>query len=74
MKPLPKIAQCACGQDKPESVHLTRNSLVAIRCRNWCCCIGPRRKTERAAIVAWNQIMRPAHKKKSDSLPKKRSG
>jgi hypothetical protein len=54
-KPLPEIARCACGKKgKLWCVSATKS----IECSSRRCWVGPPRRTERGAIIAWNKGMK----------------
>lgn len=51
-----KIVSCGCGR-RAESAILG-GGYFHVRCLGRDCWIGPTRKTEGAAVEAWNQVMR----------------
>ena len=58
-KPLPEIARCVCGKTpemfRAKSLMDAARKFIRVQCANcWC---GPYRKSERAAILAWNRVM-----------------
>jgi hypothetical protein len=65
-KLLPKIEPCVCGcKVKVHVLELSSGNGYQVHCTTsgWCWC-GPRRDTERAAILAWNFFVRAAKRRK----------
>ncbi len=63
-KPLPEIEKCVCG--RKGALEPTVDNIVKKNPRRWVTCWnsnticwnGPIRKSKRAAILAWNRVMR----------------
>ena len=56
-KPMPEIKKCHCGAEG-WLVRVAEGLFPSVRCTVPGCWWGPQRKTERAAIVAWNAAPR----------------